>query len=79
MLEMNPVTGEVIRELGEMIIYPASHYVTTDERIRTAAAAIELELAERLEWLEKRDKLLEAQRLRMRTAYDLEMMRELGY
>ncbi|MEE9205430.1 MAG: DEAD/DEAH box helicase family protein, partial [Acidimicrobiia bacterium] len=79
MLEMNPVTGEVIRELGEMIIYPASHYVTTDERIKTAATAIELELAERLQWLEKRDKLLEAQRLRMRTAYDLEMMRELGY
>jgi excinuclease ABC subunit B len=79
MLEMNPVTGEVIRELGEMIIYPASHYVTTDDRIKTAATAIELELSERLQWLEKRDKLLEAQRLRMRTAYDLEMMRELGY
>ena len=79
MLEMNPVTGEVIRELGEMIIYPASHYVTTDERIETAATAIELELAERLQWLEERDKLLEAQRLRMRTAHDLEMMRELGY
>ncbi len=79
MLEMNPVTGEVIRELGEMIIYPASHYVTTDERIKTASAAIELELSERLQWLEKREKLLEAQRLRMRTAYDLEMMRELGY
>ncbi|MEE9582705.1 MAG: DEAD/DEAH box helicase family protein, partial [Acidimicrobiia bacterium] len=79
MLEMNPVTGEVIRELGEMIIYPASHYVTTDERIKTASAAIEVELSERLQWLEKREKLLEAQRLRMRTAYDLEMMRELGY
>lgn len=79
MLKMNPVTGEVIRELEEMTIYPASHYVTTDERIKTAAAAIELELADRLEWLTKRDKLLEAQRLRMRTSYDLEMMRELGY
>ena len=79
MLEMNPVTGEVLGELEEVFVYPASHYVTTDERIRTAAEAIEAELAERLAWLEKRDKLLEAQRLRMRTAYDLEMMRELGY
>ena len=79
MLEMNPVTGEVIRELDELIVYPASHYVTTDERIKTSAAAIEVELAERLDWFQKRDKLLEAQRLRMRTAYDLEMMRELGY
>ena len=79
MLQMNPVTGEVIRELGEMIIYPASHYVTTDERIETAATAIELELAERLQWLEERDKLLEAQRLRIRTSPDLEMMRELVY
>jgi excinuclease ABC subunit B len=79
MLEMNPVTGEVIRELDELIVYPASHYVTTDERIRTSAAAIEVELAERLGWFQKHDKLLEAQRLRMRTAYDLEMMRELGY
>jgi excinuclease ABC subunit B len=79
MLEMNPVTGEVIRELDELIVYPASHYVTTDERIRTSAAAIEVELGERLGWFQKHDKLLEAQRLRMRTAYDLEMMRELGY
>jgi len=79
MLEMNPVTGEVIQELDELIVYPASHYVTTDERIKTSAAAIEVELADRLEWFQKHDKLLEAQRLRMRTAYDLEMMRELGY
>jgi excinuclease ABC subunit B len=79
MLEMNPVTGEVIRELDELIVYPASHYVTTDERIRTSAAAIEVELAERLGWFQKHDKLLEAQRLRMRTASGLEVMRELGY
>ncbi|MFQ5426617.1 MAG: DEAD/DEAH box helicase family protein, partial [Gaiellales bacterium] len=72
MMEMNPVTGEVIRELNELFVYPASHYVTTDERIKVAAAAIEMELAERLEHLENRDRLLEAQRLRMRTAYDLE-------
>jgi excinuclease ABC subunit B len=79
MLEMNPVTGEVIQEVEEIIIYPASHYVTTEERIKVATEAIELELAERLDVLEGQDKLLEAQRLRMRTAYDLEMMRELGY
>jgi excinuclease ABC subunit B len=79
MLEMNPVTGEVIREIQETFVYPASHYVTTEDRIRVAAEAIEVELAERLSWLEERGQLLEAQRLRMRTAYDLEMMRELGY
>jgi len=79
MTEMNPVTGEVIRELDEMFFYPASHYVTSEERMKQAIDGIEVELAERLSWLEKRDKLLEAQRLRMRTSYDLEMMRELGY
>jgi excinuclease ABC subunit B len=79
MMEMNPVTGEVIRELHEMFFYPASHYVTSEERMTKAVAAIDIELAERLAWLEERNKLLEAQRLRMRTSYDLEMMRELGY
>ena len=77
--EMNPVTGEVLGELPELWVYPASHYVATQERMRTALSAIEVELAERLVWFEQRGKLLEAQRLRMRTAHDLEMMRELGY
>ena len=78
-LEMNPVTGEVIRELSEVWIYPATHYTATEERMRLAIDAIEIELADRLADLEEGGKLLEAQRLRMRTSYDLEMMRELGY
>ena len=79
LVEMNPVTGEVIRELTETFVYPASHYVATQERLRSAVDGIEAELADRLGWLEEHNKLLEAQRLRMRTSYDLEMMRELGY
>ncbi|MEX0826560.1 MAG: excinuclease ABC subunit UvrB [Acidimicrobiia bacterium] len=79
LIEMNPVTGEVIRELDEVFIYPATHYVATRERLRAAIAGIEEELADRLRFLEEHGKLLEAQRLRMRTAYDLEMMNELGY
>ncbi len=78
-IEMNPVTGEVLAEHQELFVYPASHYVATDERMRIAIEGIEVEWAERLAWLESQGKLLEAQRLRMRTAHDLEMMRELGY
>ncbi|HEX5630669.1 MAG TPA: DEAD/DEAH box helicase family protein, partial [Acidimicrobiia bacterium] len=78
-IEMNPVTGEVLAEHQELFVYPASHYVATDERMRIAIGGIEAELAERLAWLDSQGKLLEAQRLRMRTAHDLEMMRELGY
>ncbi len=77
--EMNPVTGEVISELPELWVYPASHYVATEERRQEAIVAIEAELADRLRWFEEHGKLLEAQRLRMRTYHDLEMMRELGY
>ncbi|MEK7252709.1 MAG: excinuclease ABC subunit UvrB [Actinomycetota bacterium] len=77
--EMNPVTGEVLSELPELWVYPASHYVATEERRQEAIIAIEAELADRLRWFEERGKLLEAQRLRMRTFHDLEMMRELGY
>ncbi|MBI5157296.1 MAG: excinuclease ABC subunit UvrB [Acidimicrobiia bacterium] len=77
--EMNPVTGEVLAELPELWVYPATHYVATEERMRQALIGIEAELADRLAWFEARGKLLEAQRLRMRTAHDLEMMRELGY
>ena len=76
---MNPVTGEVLEELSELLVYPATHYVTTQDRMVEAMAAIEAELAERLADLEASGKLLEAQRLRMRTVYDLEMMREVGY
>jgi excinuclease ABC subunit B len=77
--EMNPITGEVLREMSELWVYPATHYVATAERMARATEAIEIELAERLARLEEQGKLLEAQRLRMRTAYDLEMIREVGY
>jgi excinuclease ABC subunit B len=78
-LVMNPVTGEVVDEVSEAWVYPATHYTTTRDRLDEAVASIEAELEERLAWFEGRGKLLEAQRLRMRTNYDLEMLRELGY
>jgi len=78
-LRMNPVTGEVLEEMQEAWIYPATHYVATEEAIRRAMTGVEAELGERLRELEGAGKLLEAQRLRMRTSYDLEMMREVGY
>ena len=78
-LQMNPLTGEVIDELTELWVYPASHYVTSEERMRVALEGIETELHERLAVLERAGKVLEAQRLRMRTAYDMEMMREVGF
>ena len=78
-LQMNPLTGEVIEELDELWIYPASHYVTSEERMRVALEGVEDELHERLAVLERAGKMLEAQRLRMRTAYDMEMMREVGF
>ena len=77
-LQMNPVTGEVIGEQSELWVLPATHYVTERERMAKAIAGIEVELVERLAELERDGKLLEAQRLRMRTNYDLEMMREIG-
>ncbi len=78
-LRMNPVTGEVIEEMSEVFIFPATHYVTERERMVKATAQIEEELGLRLAELETQGKMLEAQRLRMRTAYDLEMMREVGF
>ena len=78
-VQMNPLTGEVINELQELWVYPASHYVTSQERMLRALTGIETELHERLKYLEDRGKLLEAQRLRMRTSYDMEMMREVGF
>jgi excinuclease ABC subunit B len=77
-LQMNPVTGEVIGEQSELWVLPATHYVTERARMEKAIAGIEVELVERLAELERDGKLLEAQRLRMRTNYDLEMMREIG-
>ncbi len=76
---VDPLTGEVLQELDTLVLFPASHYVTQEDQMRVAVEGIEAELAERLKWLEDRGKLLEAQRLRMRTTYDLEMMREVGF
>ncbi len=76
---LHPVTGEVIREETEMYVFPASHYVAGPERMTRAIKAIEDELAERLAVLEGQNKLVEAQRLRMRTTYDLEMMHQMGF
>jgi excinuclease ABC subunit B len=75
---VDPLTGEIVEELDTLVLFPASHYVTQEEQLRRAIEGIEVELGERLRWLEDRGKLLEAQRLRMRTTYDLEMMREVG-
>ncbi|MDX6761685.1 excinuclease ABC subunit UvrB [Streptomyces sp. F8] len=75
---LHPLTGEVISEDRELYVFPASHYVAGPERMEKAINGIEAELAERLAELEKQGKMLEAQRLRMRTTYDLEMMRQIG-
>jgi len=75
---VDPLTGEVIEELDTFVLFPASHYVTDQEAMSRAAEGIERELHERLAELESQGKLLEAQRLRMRTTYDLEMIREVG-
>lgn len=76
---IDPLTGETLRELTEVLVFPATHYVAGDERMRRAIVGIESELQERLQVFEKDGKLLEAQRLRMRTQHDLEMMQEVGY
>jgi len=76
---IDPLTGEQLSEMQRAHVFPATHYVTGPERLRTAMVGIEVELQERLEWFEENEKLLEAQRLRMRTQYDLEMMSEVGY
>ena len=75
---LHPMTGEVIRAEDHIHIFPASHYVAGPERLSRAIGTIEVELAERLEELEHQNKLLEAQRLRMRTTHDLEMLRQVG-
>jgi excinuclease ABC subunit B len=72
------LTGETYGELDELVIFPATHYVAGDERMQRAIGQIESELQERLAWFESESKLLEAQRLRMRTQYDLEMLAEVG-
>lgn len=76
---LHPLTGEIIREENEMYVFPASHYVAGPERMSRAVKQIEDELATRTKELESQNKLLEAQRLRMRTTYDLEMMEQMGF
>jgi excinuclease ABC subunit B len=76
---MNPVTGEVIDEMNEAWVYPATHYVTSQEIIERAISGIQVELQQQLADLDAEGKHLEAQRLRMRTRYDIEMMKEIGY
>jgi len=78
-MRFDPITGELLDELTETTIFPATHYVASEERMKHALVSIEEELHERLAQLELQGKLLEAERLRMRTAYDLEMMREVGF
>jgi excinuclease ABC subunit B len=78
LMTLHPLTGEVISEDDELYIFPATHYVAGPERMERAIAGIEAELEERLAELERAGKLLEAQRLRMRTTYDVEMLRQVG-
>lgn len=78
LMSLHPVTGEVLTEDTELYVFPATHYVAGPERMERAIKGIELELEDRLAEFEKQGKLLEAQRLRMRTTYDVEMMRQVG-
>lgn len=75
----NPVTGKILEETSGSHIHPAKHYVTPEEKTKRGLQSIELELEERLQYLKKEGKLLEAQRLEQRTRFDLEMLREIGY
>ena len=76
---VDPLTGERLEQLDELVIFPATHYATSEQRMQAAIERIQAELQERLQTFEEDGKLLEAQRLRMRTEYDLEMMEEVGY
>mgnify|MGYP000064827484 CR=1 FL=1 len=78
-VELDPLTGEVLAERDQIDIYPAKHFVTSKEKLEAAIADIEAELAERLEELRRQGKLLEAARLEERTRYDIESLREFGY
>jgi excinuclease ABC subunit B len=78
-VKLDPVTGELVAEVEEAWVFPNSHYVASPERMERAIQTIQVELDERLGQLERQNKLLEAQRLRMRTNYDLEMMKEIGF
>ena len=77
--EVNPLTGERLREVQHAAIYPASHYVTPKDKMETALQEIEREMKERVAWFETHEKLVEAQRIGQRTRYDMEMMQEIGF
>ncbi len=77
--EINVVTGAPLRKLNHIAIYPASHYVTTKEKMAEAIGEIRRECDERVKWFNENNKLIEAQRIEQRTNYDIEMMQELGY
>jgi len=79
MVEFDPLTGELRRQLNAIHIYPAKHFITDTDKLKQAIDDIQIELGERIAWFKERDKLLEAQRLEQRTYYDLEMLREVGY
>ncbi|MGH2812989.1 MAG: excinuclease ABC subunit UvrB, partial [Actinomycetota bacterium] len=79
LLRLDPLTGEVLSEVSSITVFPASHYVASEFRMERAIKAIEAELISRLEELRTQNKLLEAQRLQMRTEYDIEMLKEIGY
>ncbi|TFD58467.1 excinuclease ABC subunit UvrB [Cryobacterium sp. Hh7] len=76
---LHPLTGDIVKTLDAVSVFPGSHYVASDDVMRRAIGTIEIELADRLEVLEREGKLLEAQRLRMRTTFDLEMMEQIGF
>lgn len=77
--EINPLTGAATRDVQHVAIYPASHYVTTKEKMARAVEELECELDERVKWFEENGKLVEAQRIAQRTRYDIEMMQEIGF
>ncbi|WP_370814613.1 excinuclease ABC subunit UvrB [Butyricicoccus pullicaecorum] len=77
--EINPLTGAATRDVQHVAIYPASHYVTTKEKMARAVEELERELDERVKWFEDNGKLVEAQRIAQRTRYDIEMMQEIGF
>ena len=79
LMTLHPVTGEILTDDQETYVFPATHYVAGPERMERALGGIEAELAERLAELNEQGKLLEAQRLQMRTSYDIEMMRQVGF
>ena len=78
-MTLHPLTGEIVREESEMYIFPASHYAAGPETMKRAVAAIEEEMEKQVDVFERQNKLLEAQRIRMRTTFDIEMIRQLGF